>query len=46
MLTIHVCDASPETAVLVDGALLAAVGPYEALAADHPERGCAGGPAS
>ncbi|MFJ7037737.1 MULTISPECIES: hypothetical protein [Streptomyces] len=36
MLTIHVCDASPETAVLVDGALLAAVGPYEALAADHP----------
>ncbi|MFH8973073.1 hypothetical protein [Streptomyces sp. NPDC017890] len=36
MLTIHTCEASPETAVVVDGAHLAAVGPYEALAADHP----------
>ncbi|MFG2330669.1 hypothetical protein ACGFMM_13670 [Streptomyces sp. NPDC048604] len=32
MLTIHVAEASPETAVLVDGAQLAAVGPYEELA--------------
>ncbi|XKK63670.1 hypothetical protein HFP71_15320 [Streptomyces sp. ARC32] len=36
MLTIHVCEASPEAAVVVDGARLAAVGPYEALAAGHP----------
>ncbi|MGV9288659.1 imidazolonepropionase-like domain-containing protein [Streptomyces sp. NPDC003719] len=37
MLTIHVAEASPEAAVVVDGAHLAAVGPYEALAADHPQ---------
>ena len=37
MLTIHVAEASPETAVLVDGALVAAVGPYEDLAALRPE---------
>ncbi|MFI7872769.1 hypothetical protein [Streptomyces salinarius] len=36
MQTIHVAEASPETAVLADGAQLAAVGPYEKLAADHP----------
>ncbi|MFI7350546.1 imidazolonepropionase-like domain-containing protein [Streptomyces sp. NPDC049936] len=34
--TIHVAEASPEAAVLVDGAHLAAVGPYEELAAAHP----------
>ncbi|MGC9409589.1 imidazolonepropionase-like domain-containing protein [Streptomyces parvulus] len=33
--TIHVAEASPEAAVLVDGAHLAAVGPYEELAAAH-----------
>ncbi|MGW4083932.1 imidazolonepropionase-like domain-containing protein [Streptomyces sp. NPDC004822] len=37
MLTLHVADASPENAVLVDGAHLAAVGPYEELAAAHPD---------
>lgn len=37
MLTIHVAEASPETAVLVDGAHLAAVGPYEDLVAARPE---------
>ncbi|MER7955912.1 hypothetical protein [Streptomyces sp. NPDC096030] len=37
MLTIHVAEASPETAVLVDGARLAAVGPYDDLAAVRPE---------
>ncbi|MCX5392459.1 hypothetical protein [Streptomyces sp. NBC_00094] len=37
MLTIHVAEASPETAVLVDGAVIAAVGPYEDLAAVRPE---------
>ncbi|MFE2555113.1 hypothetical protein ACFXGT_03625 [Streptomyces sp. NPDC059352] len=37
MLTIHVAEASPETAVLVDGAVVAAVGPYEDLAAVRPE---------
>ncbi|TSB19974.1 hypothetical protein OG422_13395 [Streptomyces sp. NBC_01525] len=36
MLTLHVAESSPETAVLVDGASLAAVGPYEDLAAAHP----------
>ncbi|MER7773522.1 hypothetical protein ABTZ21_00755 [Streptomyces sp. NPDC096191] len=36
MLTIHVAEASPGTAVLVDGAHIAAVGPYEELAAAHP----------
>ncbi|MFF7606316.1 hypothetical protein [Streptomyces parvulus] len=34
--TIHVAEASPEAAVLVDGAQLAAVGPYEDLAVAHP----------
>ncbi|OLZ65097.1 hypothetical protein AV521_33055 [Streptomyces sp. IMTB 2501] len=33
MLTLHVAERSPETAVLVDGASVAAVGPYEELAA-------------
>lgn len=37
MLTIHFAEASPETAVLVDGAVIAAVGPYEDLAALRPE---------
>ncbi|MFM9369237.1 imidazolonepropionase-like domain-containing protein [Streptomyces sp. Da 82-17] len=36
MLTLHVAEASPESAVLVDGATLAALGPYEELAAAHP----------
>ncbi|MFJ5557551.1 imidazolonepropionase-like domain-containing protein [Streptomyces sp. NPDC093250] len=36
MLTLHIADASPETAVLVDGAHIAAVGPYDQLAAAHP----------
>ncbi|MEW2631118.1 hypothetical protein AB0903_05530 [Streptomyces sp. NPDC048389] len=37
MLTIHVAEASPELAVLVDGAHIAAVGPYEDLAAVRPQ---------
>ncbi|HEY9367378.1 imidazolonepropionase-like domain-containing protein, partial [Streptomyces sp.] len=37
MLTLHVAEASPETAVLVDGAHVAAVGPYEELAAANPD---------
>ncbi|WP_228976407.1 hypothetical protein [Streptomyces sp. DH12] len=36
MLTLHVAEASPGTAVLVDGAHVAAVGPYDELAAAHP----------
>lgn len=36
MLTLHAAERSPEAAVLVDGATLAAVGPYEELAAAHP----------
>ncbi|MGW0882141.1 hypothetical protein [Streptomyces sp. NPDC002671] len=36
MLTLHVAERSPETAVLVDGAFVAAVGPYEELAAAEP----------
>ncbi|MEV0112012.1 hypothetical protein AB0H77_01970 [Streptomyces sp. NPDC050844] len=36
MLTLHVAERSPETAVLADGANIAAVGPYEELAAAHP----------
>ncbi|MET9345611.1 imidazolonepropionase-like domain-containing protein [Streptomyces termitum] len=36
MLTLHAAEASPETAVLVDGARLAAVGPYGELAEAHP----------
>ncbi|MEU8524363.1 hypothetical protein AB0C77_02005 [Streptomyces sp. NPDC048629] len=37
MLTLHVAEASPETAVLVDGAYVAAVGPYEELAAVYED---------
>ncbi|MFJ9046555.1 imidazolonepropionase-like domain-containing protein [Streptomyces sp. NPDC102347] len=37
MLTLHVADASPGTAVLADGALIAAVGPHDELAAAHPD---------
>ncbi|WP_406061080.1 hypothetical protein OG462_25595 [Streptomyces sp. NBC_01077] len=37
MLTIHVAEATPETAVLVDGDRIAAVGPYEDLAAAGPD---------
>ncbi|MEU0667015.1 hypothetical protein ABZ508_31955 [Streptomyces lavendulocolor] len=36
MLTLHVADATPGTAVLVEGAHIAALGPYEDLAAAHP----------
>ncbi|MFJ9869350.1 imidazolonepropionase-like domain-containing protein [Streptomyces sp. NPDC101165] len=36
MLTLHVAEQSPETAVVVDGASVAAVGPYQELAAAHP----------
>ncbi|MEU6274454.1 hypothetical protein ABZ871_18895 [Streptomyces populi] len=36
MLTLHVAEQSPGTAVLVDGAAVAAVGPYEDLAAVRP----------
>ncbi|KOX21138.1 hypothetical protein ADL06_26225 [Streptomyces sp. NRRL F-6491] len=35
-MTIHVAEATPEGAVLVDGALVAAVGPYEDLVAVRP----------
>ncbi|MEV8549766.1 hypothetical protein AB0L04_08000 [Streptomyces glaucescens] len=37
MLTLHVAEASPEAAVLVEGARVAAVGPYEELAAARPQ---------
>ncbi|MGB8940852.1 MAG: hypothetical protein WCD21_11555, partial [Streptomyces sp.] len=37
MRTLHVAEGSPEAAVLVDGASVAAVGPYEELAAAHPD---------
>ncbi|MFF5501166.1 hypothetical protein [Streptomyces roseolus] len=37
MLTLHAADGSPETAVLVDGARIAAVGPYEELAEAHQD---------
>ncbi|MFC8505000.1 hypothetical protein ACFU3J_00625 [Streptomyces sp. NPDC057411] len=37
MLTLHAADASPELAVLVDGAFVAAVGPYEELAEAHQD---------
>lgn len=37
MPTLHTADASPETAVLVDGARIAALGPHEELAAAHPQ---------
>ncbi|MFF4549855.1 hypothetical protein ACFY1J_37450 [Streptomyces sp. NPDC001406] len=36
MLTLHVAEHSPETAVLVDGAAVAAIGRYEELAVAHP----------
>jgi len=36
VLTLHVAEQSPGTAVLVDGAAVAAVGPYEELAAARP----------
>ncbi|MGW2226493.1 imidazolonepropionase-like domain-containing protein [Streptomyces formicae] len=36
MLTLHVAEHSPETAVLADGGSIAAVGPHEELAAAHP----------
>ncbi|MEV0324199.1 hypothetical protein ACIBKX_13370 [Streptomyces sp. NPDC050658] len=36
MRTLHFAEASPEAAVLVDGASVAAVGPYEELAAAEP----------
>ncbi|MEU1038283.1 hypothetical protein ACFYP4_24720 [Streptomyces sp. NPDC005551] len=37
MLTLHVAEQSPEAAVLVDGAAVAAVGRYEELVAAHPD---------
>ncbi|MGW7608201.1 imidazolonepropionase-like domain-containing protein [Streptomyces sp. NPDC054766] len=37
MLTLHVAEQSPEASVLVDGAAVAAVGPYEELATAHPD---------
>ncbi|MFK4109730.1 imidazolonepropionase-like domain-containing protein [Streptomyces sp. NPDC002176] len=37
MLTLHVAENSPETAVLVDGATVAAVAPYEELTATAPQ---------
>ncbi|MFG3188351.1 imidazolonepropionase-like domain-containing protein [Streptomyces omiyaensis] len=37
MLTLHAAEASPETAVLLDGARIAAVGPYEELAERHQD---------
>lgn len=37
MLTLHVAEQSAGTSVLVDGAAVAAVGPYEELAAAHPD---------
>lgn len=37
MRTLHVAEGTPEAAVLVDGANVAAVGPYEELAAAHPD---------
>ncbi|MFI2204005.1 imidazolonepropionase-like domain-containing protein [Streptomyces sp. NPDC020192] len=36
MLTLHLAERSPEAAVLVDGASVAAVGPYDELAASAP----------
>ncbi|MGW7085890.1 hypothetical protein ACWGH2_20705 [Streptomyces sp. NPDC054871] len=36
MRTLHVAEGSPEAAVLVDGASVAAVGPYEELVAADP----------
>jgi cytosine/adenosine deaminase-related metal-dependent hydrolase len=36
VLTLHLAERSPEAAVLVDGASVVAVGPYEELAAAEP----------
>jgi len=36
VLTLHVAERSPQVAVLVDGASIAGVGPYEELAAAEP----------
>ncbi|MET7357623.1 hypothetical protein ABZS76_04165 [Streptomyces sp. NPDC005562] len=36
MLTLHVAEHTQEAAVLVEGATVAAVGPYDELAAAHP----------
>lgn len=37
MLTLHAAEASPDLAVLVDGAKVAAVGPYEELVTANPQ---------
>ncbi|MFJ3900327.1 hypothetical protein [Streptomyces sp. NPDC090025] len=37
MPTLHVADASPEDAVLVEGAVVLAIGPYEELAEAHQD---------
>ncbi|MEU4165974.1 hypothetical protein AB0F46_03690 [Streptomyces sp. NPDC026665] len=37
MLTLHVAEQSSGTSVLVDGAVVAAIGPYEELAAVRPQ---------
>ncbi|MEW2315810.1 imidazolonepropionase-like domain-containing protein [Streptomyces bauhiniae] len=37
MLTLHVAENSPETAVLIDGSTVVAVGPYEKLTAAAPQ---------
>ncbi|MFI9391219.1 imidazolonepropionase-like domain-containing protein [Streptomyces bauhiniae] len=37
MLTLHVAENSPETAVLIDGSTVVAVGPYENLTAAAPQ---------
>ncbi|MDI3407590.1 hypothetical protein [Streptomyces cavernicola] len=37
MLTLHVAEASPESAVLVDAATIAGLGPYEELVAANPQ---------
>ncbi|MET8691999.1 imidazolonepropionase-like domain-containing protein [Streptomyces bauhiniae] len=37
MLTLHVAENSPETAVLIDGPTVVAVGPYEKLTAAAPQ---------
>ncbi|MFF9603161.1 hypothetical protein ACF1GY_12845 [Streptomyces sp. NPDC014684] len=36
MLTLHLAEGSPEVAVLIDGASVVGVGPYEELAAAEP----------
>ncbi|MFF2650846.1 hypothetical protein [Streptomyces sp. NPDC058045] len=37
MITLHTAEADPGTSVLVDGARIAAVGPYRELAEAHPD---------